>query len=156
MRDRRFITEHRGGFLKKEQHRQLIRWACDCSEHVLPFYVGEVDERVTRALLVAKAWESGRASVGDARNAALGAIATANEASDPVSVSIARSAGHAVASAHMADHCLGAALYALKAVKNAGKSVDTERKWQNEQLSVEIIELVLDTWSKKEVVFYIQ
>jgi len=35
MRDKRFIAEHRGGPLKKEQHYQLIKWACDCAEHVL-------------------------------------------------------------------------------------------------------------------------
>jgi hypothetical protein len=34
MRNKRFIVQHRGGTLKKEQHRQLIKWACDCSEHV--------------------------------------------------------------------------------------------------------------------------
>jgi len=50
----------------------------------------------------------------------------------------------------MADHSLGAALYALKAVKNAGKSVDEERKWQNEQLPSEIMELALNVMSKKE------
>jgi hypothetical protein len=155
MRDIRFIAQHRGGHLKKEQHRQLIKWACDCSEHVLPFYVGEMDERVPRALLVAKAWETGRASIGDARKAALNAIAVANEASNSVSVTIARSVGHAAATAHMADHSLRAALYALKAVKNAGKSIDVERKWQNEQLSPDIIELVLDERSKKEKEFKI-
>jgi len=31
----------------------------------------------------------------------------------------------------MADHSLGATLYALKAVKIAGKSVDAERRWQS-------------------------
>ena len=35
MRDKRFIAEHRGGSLKKEQHYKLIQWACDISEHVL-------------------------------------------------------------------------------------------------------------------------
>lgn len=35
MRDKRFIRDHRGGPLKKEQHHQLIKWACDCSENVL-------------------------------------------------------------------------------------------------------------------------
>jgi hypothetical protein len=150
MRERRFIAQHRGGLLKKEQHRQLIKWACNCSEHVLPLYEGEMDERVNKALLLAKAWETGSASVGDARNAAFNAIAVANEASNPVSVAIARSVGHAAATAHMADHSLGAALYALKAMKNSGKSIEAERKWQNEQLPSEIIELVLDTRSKKE------
>jgi hypothetical protein len=43
----------------------------------------------------------------------------------------------------MADHSLGSAWYALKAVKMAGKSVDEERKWQDEQLPPEIRELVL-------------
>ncbi|MCX6255149.1 MAG: hypothetical protein NTV31_11820, partial [Bacteroidia bacterium] len=65
-------------------------------------------------------------------------------------IAVARSVGHAVATAHMADHSLGAALYALKAVKNAGKSIDAERKWQNEQLPSEIMELVLTAMSKKE------
>jgi len=50
----------------------------------------------------------------------------------------------------MADHSIGAALYALKAVKNAGKSIDAERKWQNEQLPSEIMELVLTARRKKE------
>ncbi len=101
-------------------------------------------------LLIAKEWEKGNASVGDARKASLGAIAVANESSNPTAIAVARSVGHAVATAHMADHSLGAALYALKAVKNAGKSIDAERKWQNEQLPSEIKELVLTARSKKE------
>jgi hypothetical protein len=43
----------------------------------------------------------------------------------------------------MADHSLGAAWYALKVVKNAGTSIDVERKWQDDQLPSEIKELVL-------------
>ena len=142
MRDKRFIRDHRGGPLKKEQHYQLIKWACECSMHVL--YLGEkIDERLKNALDVAHTWEDGNASVGDARNASLGAIAVARESSNPTAIAVARSVGHAVATAHMADHSLGAAWYALKAVKNSGKSVDAERKWQNEQLPPEIEELVL-------------
>jgi hypothetical protein len=150
MRDKRFIAEHRGGYLKKEQHRQLIKWACACSENVLSLLGDEPDERLNRAIMVAKEWERGNASVGEARNASLGAIAVANESSDPVSRAVARSVGHTVATAHMADHSVAAALYALKAVKNSGKSTDTERKWQNEQLETEISELVLSARSKKE------
>jgi hypothetical protein len=55
----------------------------------------------------------------------------------------------------MADHSLGAALYALKAVKNAGRSTDAERKWQKEQLPSEIKELVLTSMSSKETSFKI-
>jgi len=56
---------------------------------------------------------------------------------------VARSVGHAVATAHMADHSMVAAWYALKAVKKADKSVDNERIWQDNQLPPEIKELVL-------------
>ncbi|MEN6293326.1 MAG: putative immunity protein [Methanobacterium sp.] len=143
MRDKRFIRDHRGGPLKKEQHYQLIKWACDCSENVLYLFGEKIDERLKNALDVAHAWEDGNASVGDARDASLGAIAVARESSNQTSIAVARSVGHAVATAHMADHSLGAAWYALKAVKNSGKSVDAERKWQNEQLPSEIKELVL-------------
>ena len=150
MRDKRFIAEHRGGPLKKEQHRQLIRWACDCAEHILPLFGEKPDDRLESALLVAKEWEKGNATVGDARNASLGAIALANEFTNTTSIAVARAVGHAVATAHMADHSLGAALYALKAVKSSGKSTDAERKWQNEQLPSEIMELVLTAMKKKE------
>jgi hypothetical protein len=154
MRDRRFIAEHRGGPLKKEQHYQLIQWACDCAEHVLPL-LEKRDERLVNALKVAKAWTQGKASVGDARKASVAAHAVAREYSDPVAVAVARAVGHAVATAHMADHSLGPALYALKAVKSAGKSVDAERKWQNKQLPPDIRELVLSAMSSKEKHFRI-
>ncbi len=150
MRDKRFIAKHRGGLLIKEQHRQLIKWACNCAENVLPLFGEKLNERLENALLIAKEWAKGKATVGDARNASLKAIAVANESSNPIAIAVARAVGHAVATAHMADHSLGAALYALKAVKNAGKSIDAERKWQNEQLPAEIMELVLTTRSKKE------
>lgn len=150
MRDKRFIAEHRGGLLKKEQHRQLIKWACDCAEKVLPLFGAVIDERLKNAIMVAKEWEKGNTSVGNARNASLGAIAVANESSNPTAIAVARSVGHAVATAHMADHSLGAAFYALKAVKSSNKSVDTERRWQNKQLPPEIMELVLTARNKKE------
>ena len=109
MRDKRFIAEHRAGSLKKEQHYQLIQWACDCSEHVLYLFREKIDLRLENALIVAKEWEQGNASVGDARNASVAAIAVANETSNLIAISVARSVGHAVATAHMADHSLVAA-----------------------------------------------
>jgi len=151
MRDKRFIAEHLGGPLKMEQHYQLMKWACDCAEHVLPLFGKNIDERLTNALLVAKAWTQGKASVGDARKASLGAHAVARESSNPTAIAVARSVGHAVATAHMADHSLGPAWYALKAVKNAVKSIDAERKWQDEQLPLEIKELVLTARKMKKI-----
>lgn len=143
MRDKRFIAEHRGGPLKKEQHYQLISWACDCSGHVLHL-LGEIpDDRLNHALRVAGEWRSGNAAVGEAMKASVAAHAVARESSHPVSTAVARSVGQAVATAHMADHALGAALYAIKAVKNAGESIDEERKWQEAQLPPGIKDLVL-------------
>ena len=142
MRDKRFIAVHRGGPLKREQHDQLIKWACDCADHVLYLFGKNIDERLKNALNVAKEWEQGNVSVGDARKASLDAHAVARESSDPIAIAVARSVGHAVATAHMADHSLGAKWYALKAVKNAGMSIEEERKWQDVKLPSEIKKLV--------------
>lgn len=143
MRDRRFVAEHRGGPLTKEQHHRLIEWACACAEHVMHLFGPPPDERLPDALRIARMWRDGKTSVGDARRASIGAIAVADERSDPAAIAVARAVGHAAATAHMADHSLGAAWYALKAVRSAGGSVDAEREWQREHLSPEIRELVL-------------
>jgi glycerol-3-phosphate cytidylyltransferase-like family protein len=128
MRDKRFIAEHRGGPLTKEQHRQLILWACKCVENVLHLFTKTIDARLINAIKIAKEWTINIASLGDARKASFDVIAVAKELTDPINIAIARSAGHAVATAHMADHSLRAAEYALKAVKLADKSIDKERE----------------------------
>jgi hypothetical protein len=153
MRDKRFIAEHRGGLLKKDHHRELIKWSCNCCEHVLPLCIETIDERLVNALIIAKEWGRDNAAVGDAMKASVKSHAVARESSNPISIAVARSIGHAVATAHMADHSLGAAIYALKAVKFAGKSIDAERIWQNEQLQSEIKEFVLKARTEKEYSF---
>jgi hypothetical protein len=122
-----------------------MQWACDCAEHVLHLFGEPIDERLSHALKIAKEWAKGNATVGDARKASMGAIHVARETANPVSVMIARGVGHAVATAHMADHALGPAYYALKAVKQSGGSLEEERKWQDEHLPEEVRELVLST-----------
>jgi len=151
MRDKRFIAEHRGGSLKKEQHYQVITWACDCAEHVVHLF-GEIpDERLLNALTVAEEWKGGNASVGDAMKASAAAHAVARESSDPTAIAVARSVGHAVATAHMADHSLGAALNALKAVKHAAQSPDAERRWQDEQLPPESKDFILTARKSRKI-----
>jgi uncharacterized protein (DUF58 family) len=132
------------------RHRLLMKWACACARHALPLAGAAVRERLERVLAVADEWVKGNATVGEARKAALAAIAAAREAGDPVSVAVARGAGHAAAAAHMADHALGPALYALKAAKLAGRSAEAERKWQNDRLPPGIRELVLRARKEKE------
>jgi hypothetical protein len=109
----------------------------------LPLFGEKIDERLTNALEVASEWKEGKASMVDARKASVEAHDVARESSNTTAIMVARSVGHAVATAHMADHCLGAAWYSLKAVKSAGGSIEAERRWQNEQLPPEIKELVL-------------
>ncbi len=152
MRDKRFIAIHRGGLLTKDNHNKLIRWSRKCSEHVLSLIDGDIDKRLLYALHVAIEWENENVKAGEAMKASLGAHAVARESSNPTSIAVARSVGHAVATAHMADHSLGGALYALKAVRLAGKSIDEERDWQTkqfQQLPSDIVELVLTTMIKK-------
>jgi len=152
MRDRRFVTIHRGGLLTHDNHRKLIRWARECSEHVLPLLAGEVDMRLLHALQVSKVWEEEKVNTGEVMKASLDAHAVARESENPVAMAVARSIGQGVATAHMADHSIGAALYALVAVQEAGQSVDNEANWQNrqlQQLPADFAELVLSTIIEK-------
>lgn len=149
-----FVAEHRGGPLIKENHRKLIKWARECSEHVLCLIDKEIDERLLYALEVAKEWENYNIPTGVAMKASLGAHAVARQSEDPVSKAVARSIGQAVATAHMADHSLGGAFYALKAVKFANKDVEREKDWQTKKLGEmpsEIIEIIQTMWEMKEL-----
>jgi hypothetical protein len=151
MRDKRFVAEHRGGPLKKKQHYLLIEWACDCAKHVLHLFEAKVDERLKNTFNVAEGWKLGSASVGDAQKASLAAHGVARESSNPTATAVARSVGQAVATAHIPDHSLVAAWYALKAVKSAGGSIIDERKWQDEHLPSEIRELVLTARKRRNI-----
>jgi hypothetical protein len=144
MRDRRFVAVHRGGPLDRDKHRLLAAWAADCAERVLPlFQACSSDERPQRAVAMAREWARGETSVGEAQKAAVAAHAAAREATSKAATAAARAAGHAVATAHMADHSLGAALYARKAIEATGASADGERAWQVERLPDEVRELVV-------------
>ncbi|MCW3998962.1 MAG: hypothetical protein NWE93_01830 [Candidatus Bathyarchaeota archaeon] len=123
MRDRRFVAEHRGGSLTPMQHQLLMQWAIACATHVLPLLGGEVDMQLQKALDTAEAWARGEATVGMARASAVAAHTVARESSSPAAAAVARAVGHAAATAHMADHALGPALYGLKAVAAAGGRV---------------------------------
>jgi hypothetical protein len=153
-RDPRFVAAHRGGTLELVRHREVARWAADCAEHVLQLFARRYphDERPRLAIETARAWSRGEVGVGEARAAALAAHGAAREASDAAAREAARAAGHAVATAHMADHCLGAAAYALRAADLASGALedaaaaDRERAWQLEHLPQGVLELVLSAY----------
>jgi hypothetical protein len=152
VRDNRFKAVHRGGPLDIHRHRLLAAWAADCAEHVLPLFAEKYpqDDRPRRAIETARAWARGEVTVGQARAAAPEAHTAARDATDDAARAAARAAGHAGATAHMADHALQAAAYALQAVQAASISgrddvttADRERAWQQERLPQEIRALVL-------------
>lgn len=150
-RDRRFVALHRGGLLDLPHHRLLATWAADCAEHVLPLFAARApdDDRPRRAIEAVRAWARGEATVGMARQAAFAAHAAARSASDATAREVARAAGHAAATAHMADHELGAARFAILAVRLASPAAEAaaagvrECQWQRANLPAEIRELVL-------------
>ncbi len=150
MRDRRFVAVHRGGPLDAANLRFLAAWAADCAERLLPLFEAcSPDHRPRRAVQTARAWVRGEASVGDCQNAAVGAHAAARSVTSRAATAAARAAGHAVATAHMADHSLGPVIYGWKAIEAAGGSADTEQAWQLEQLPHEVRELVVSALQRR-------
>jgi hypothetical protein len=149
-RDPRFVTVRRGGTLEDAQHRLLAAWAADCAEHVLDAFCSQHpdDDRPRRAVDQARAWSRGEISMMQAREAAYAAHDAARTATGAAR-EVARAAGHAVATAHMADHELGAAAYAIRAVRAASppdkrdEAGRIECQWQREQLPEAIRALVI-------------
>lgn len=107
-----------------------MAWAILCFERVLSFYGKELDEPLINAINIAKEWEKGKCSTGDAIKASREAHAFAGTIENRAACMVARAIGHGVATAHMADHSMGAALYAQKVLKLSGKSFEEERNVQ--------------------------
>ena len=144
VRDRRFVALHREGLLDPATHRLLAAWAADCAEHVLPLFEKRTsDQRPRKAIEIARTWARGEASVGQAQKAAFAAHAAAREVKDQSAIAAARAAGHAVATAHMADHSFGPCIYGVKAVVASGGSGQAERKWQIKRLPKKIRDLAV-------------
>ena len=150
-RDPRFITIRRGGTLTDADHQLLALWAATCAEHVLHFFEAArpADQRPRQAIERARAWVRGEILMSQSRAAAGFANAAARDLSGPARHA-AYAAGQAAAVAHVAAHELGAAAYAIKAVRAAAPIGEVEGagrlecQWQREQLPPAIRALVLD------------
>lgn len=150
-RDPRFITIRRGGTLTDLDHQLLALWAAACAEHVLHLFESARpgDTRPRQAIEQARAWVRGEITMSQARAAAGAANAAARDLSGAARHA-AHAAGQAAAVAHVAAHELGAAAYAIKAVRAAASKGEGESagrlecQWQRDQLPEAIRELVLD------------
>lgn len=163
VRDPRLVTIRRGGTLTDADHHLLALWAATCAEHVLAlFEAGRPDDRRPReAIEHARAWTRGEVGMMTARAAGGHAMGAARDLRGAARFA-AYAAGQAACVAHVAEHDLGAAAYAIKAVRaavsqtsptttaSADRAAEAELagrrecRWQREQLPPGVRELVLD------------
>lgn len=150
-RDLRFVTIRRGGTLTDSDHRLLALWAALCAEHVLHLFesVRPEDPRPRQAIEEIRAWARGEITMSRSRAAGGHAMAAARDLRGAARYA-AYAAGQAAVVAHVAAHELGAAAYAIKAVRAAAPRGESEMagrrecQWQRERLPDAIRELVLD------------
>jgi hypothetical protein len=151
VRDPRLITIRRGGTLEDADHHLLALWAADCAEHVLDLFerARPTDGRPRHAIALGRAWARGEVRMTDSRTAGGHANAAARDLHGAPRFA-AYAAAQAALVAHVAAHDLGAAAYAIKAVREAAPDETAESagrresRWQREQLPEAIRELVLD------------
>ena len=142
-RDPRFVAIHRGGSLDRKSHGTLASWAANCAAEVLPHFEKTTkDSRPRNAILIGRAWAAGNVKTRVAMKASLSAHAAAKNAKDPIAKAAARAAGQAVATAHCADHSLGALLYVLKVYEMRGISFERILKAQIVKLPAKLKPMV--------------
>jgi len=159
VRDPRFVTIHRGGTLTDSDHHRLALWAAACAEHVLPLFefAHPGDPRPRHAIQHARAWVRGEVTMMESRAAGGHAMGAARDKQGTARYA-AYAAGQAGAVAHVAAHELGAAAYAIKAVRAAAPAGEAdaagrrECRWQRDQLPEAIRELVLDDQQLRDAI----
>ncbi|MFC8516395.1 putative immunity protein [Streptomyces sp. NPDC057257] len=151
VRDPRFVTIRRGGTLTDDDHHLFALWAAVCAEHVLELFESarSGDPRPRQAIEHARAWTRGEVRMMEARAAGGHAMGAARDL-EGAARHAAYAAGQAAVVAHVAAHELGAAAYAIKAVRAAAPKDESEAagrrecRWQRDRLPEAIRELVLD------------
>jgi hypothetical protein len=130
--------------IPKTDKKILALWAIDCANRVLPYFEKQFpdDVRPRIALEILKTWiDTGVFKMSVIRKASLDAHAAARDVGeDNAARSAARAAGQTVATAHVATHSMGSAIYALQAIyratdpKNVDAAIAKEREWQYSHL----------------------
>lgn len=122
--------------------KKLAFWAADCAEHVLSCFKKEFpkDKRPRNAIRACRKWATtGTFKMSVIRKASLDSHAAARKAIHKSAAQFAaRAAGHAVGTAHVPAHALGASVYAIRArFAYSGDFEDAEKefRWQMRRLS---------------------
>ena len=138
--------------MSDENHRRLALWAAACAEHVLPLFqtVRPDDDRPKAALDALRAWVRGELPMMRTRAAGGHAMAAARPLTGAPRFA-AYAAGQAACVAHVPEHDLGAAAYAIRAVQAAqGRAAgQAERDWQRDQLPAGLRALVLEDQERR-------
>lgn len=151
VRDPRMVTIRRGGSLTDEDHHLLALWAAQCAEHVIGLFEAERpdDVRPRHAIEAARLWVRGDMPMMQTRAAGGHAMGAARDLRGAPRFA-AYAAGQAAVVAHVAEHDLGAAAYAIKAAAAAAPSGHEEEarrsecRWQRGRLPGPVRELVLE------------
>jgi hypothetical protein len=157
VRDPRLVTVRRGGSLSDADHRRLALWAALCAEHVLHLFEDEQasDARPRDAIEAARRWARGDMKMMDARARGGHAMGAARPLQGAARYA-AYSAGQAACVGHVAEHDLGAAAYAIRAVVAANPGDPgagrVERDWQRRQLDGQIRALVLEDQARRNAI----
>jgi hypothetical protein len=131
----------------KQDQRLLATWAADCAERVLGLFeqVYSEDDRPRNAIEACRTWvRTGVFRMAEIRAASLGAHAAARAAQErSAACYAARAAGQAVATAHVPQHAVGSAYYALKAIAAANPAdvraeVAKEHAWQAQHIALHL------------------
>ena len=159
VRDPRLVTIRRGGTLTDEHHQLLARWAADCAEHVLPLFEAERpdDPRPRHAIEAARTWADGGAAMMATRAVGGHAMGAARDLRGAPRFA-AYAAGQAAVVAHVAEHDLGAAAYAIKAAMAAAPASTAEGtrraecQWQRDRLPDAVRSLVLEDQQRRNAI----
>lgn len=158
-RDPRLVTVRRGGTLTDDDHHLLALWAAACAEHVLGLFEAArpQDPRPRQAIEAVRAWTRGEVTMSQSRAAGGHAMAAARDLRGAPRHA-AYAAGQAAVVAHVAEHDLGAAAYAIKAVRAAvpaGEAVAAGRlecRWQRDLLPAAVRSLVLEDQRRRNAI----
>ncbi|SEB48192.1 hypothetical protein SAMN04489844_0239 [Nocardioides exalbidus] len=156
VRDPRLVTIRRGGSLTDDHHRLLALWAAACAEHVLDHFetAQPSDARPRDAIGATRRWARGEAPMMATRAVGGHAMGAARELVGAPRFA-AYAAGQAAVVAHVAEHDLGAAAYAIRAAvaaapADAAESTRlAERAWQRDRLPADVRDLVLEDQQRR-------
>lgn len=151
IKDPRLVTIRRGGSLSDDHHKQMALWAALCAEHVLWVFEksSKDDNRPKEAIAKTRAWANGEIRTTESKVAAYYANESGRSVPKPAKYA-AYSAGQAAVVAHVPEHGLGAAAFAIlsimeeSGIENRVEKAREEWSWQKSKLPIEIRDLVIE------------